>query len=90
MKKLDLADLSITGLTDIQTFSLPVETLFPDFTQIHLEELQRWDPSIVSHGLVHLTVRSWLLRHLDKIILIDGCVGANKERPHHPDWHRRS
>lgn len=90
MKKLDLVDLSITGLTDIQTFSLPVKTLFPDFTELHLEELKLWDSSIVSNGLVHLTVRSWLIRHSGKIILIDGCVGANKERPHHPAWHRRS
>ena len=90
IKNLTLGDLSITGLTDINSFSLPVKTLFPEFDNTILDGIEPFNPRVISEGLIHLTIRSWLLRQAGRNILIDCCVGANKHRPNHPDWHRRS
>lgn len=84
-----MGELLVTGLTDIATFDIAIETLFPDFDKKMLNDGETIDPRIVSDGLVHLTVRSWLLRQSGRVILIDSCVGAGKDRPSRPDWHRR-
>ncbi len=89
-KNLTLGDLTINGLTEINSFSLPVKTLFPDFDIMMLNGIEPFNPKIMSEGLIHLTIRSWLLRQSGRNILIDSCVGANKNRPNHPDWHRRT
>ena len=89
-RKLDLGNLSITGLTDIKSFSVPVGTLFPELDCKTLNKIRPIDPAIMSGELVHLTVRSWLLNQDGRNILVDTCVGANKDRPSHRDWHRRS
>ena len=89
MRNLVLGSLSVTGLTDINSFSLPVKTLFPSFDEKMLNEKEALDPTVISNGLIHLTIRSWLLRQFGQNILIDCCVGAHKNRPNHPDWHKR-
>ena len=89
MRTLVLGSLSVTGLTDINSFSLPVKTLFPSFDDKILNEKEALDPKVISNGLIHLTIRSWLLRQFGQNILIDCCVGANKNRPNHPNWHKR-
>jgi len=86
---LTLGDLSITGLTDIQSFTIPAKTLFPDFNDSLVQNLEPSDRLVVSNGLINLTIRSWLLRQSGQNILIDSCVGADKDRPNHPNWHRR-
>ena len=90
MKSLELGNLCITSLTEIPAFSIPLEILFPDLDYKLLKDLEPIDPAIISDGLIHLTIRSWLLKQSGKIILLDTCVGAEKERPNHPAWHRRS
>ena len=89
MRNLVLGSLSVTGLTDINSFSLPVKTLFPSFDDKILNEKEALDPKVISNGLIHLTIRSWLLRQFGQNILIDCCVGAHKNRPNHPNWHKR-
>jgi glyoxylase-like metal-dependent hydrolase (beta-lactamase superfamily II) len=89
MQKLRLGSLEIAGLNDIKKFSLPVKALFPEFDYSLLNETDSIDSRVFSDGLIHLTVRSWLLRHSGQNILIDSCVGANKNRFNHPAWHRR-
>ena len=84
MSNLTLGDLSITGLTDIKSFTIPAKTLFPDFNDSLVKSLEPSDQLIVSKGLINLTIRSWLLRQSGQNILIDSCVGADKNRPNHP------
>ena len=90
MSCLTIGDLKITGLTDIQSFNIPIKTLFPEINLKRFEDFGVIDESIVSKGLIHLTIRSWLLQQKGRLILVDSCVGANKNRPHHPAWHNRS
>ena len=70
VKNLKLGDLSITGLNDINRFSIPVKNLFPDFDDSILRKNDPLPESVMSKGLIHLTIRSWLLRQSGKNILI--------------------
>ena len=78
VKNLKLGDLSITGLNDINKFSIPVKNLFPDFDDSILRKNDPLPESVMSKGLIHLTIRSWLIRQSGKNILIDSCVSADK------------
>ena len=89
MKSLELGNLCITSLTEIPAFSIPLEILFPDLDYKLLKDLEPIDPAIISDELIHLTIRSWLLKQSGKIIHLDTCVGAEKERPNHHAWQRR-
>ena len=90
MTELALGDLRITGLTDIDSFDVPLTTIFPEGDPASLTEALDWlSPHAYSDGIVHLKIRSWLLRIGGRSILVDTCVGAHKERPNWQAWHRR-
>ena len=89
--RLQLGDLEILGITEIEQFDVPLDFMFPEIVTLLRENdsLVSIDPSVLSYGQVHLTIRSWLLRKDDRVILIDGCVGNHKTRQHWPTWHQR-
>lgn len=89
MAHLQLGDLGVTGLSDLERFSIPLTTLFPAAEPARLEGCGFIGAKSLSDGLLHLAVRSWLLRLDGRVILIDACIGDHKERPHMPAWHRR-
>lgn len=88
--RLRLDALEITGLTDLERFDIPLPVIFPQADPAALEGIGWIGPETLSDGILHLTIRSWLLRLDGRIILIDTCVGDDKERPARPDWHRRT
>ena len=89
MTSLNLGDLEITGLIDIPTFDIPLATLLPDAGPNTVAKIDWMGPETLSNGILHLKIRSWLLRVGGRVILLDTCVGAGKNRLHHPDWHQR-
>lgn len=89
MTTLTLDNLHITGLTDLERFDIPLKTLLPDADPETLQGIDWLGPDTLSNGILHLKIRSWLLRLNGRVILIDTCVGAHKERPDWQDWHRR-
>ena len=89
MPTLTLDDLQITGLTDLDRFDIPLNMLLPQADPRTLEGIDWLGPEVISDGVLHLKIRSWLLRLNGRVVLIDTCVGAQKDRPHRPDWHRR-
>ena len=89
MTTLALGDLQVTGLTDINRFDIPLKTLLPAADPEKLRGIEWLGPKILKDGILRLKIRSWLLRLDGRVILIDTCVGAHKERPNWPDWHRR-
>ncbi|NCX54687.1 MAG: MBL fold metallo-hydrolase, partial [Rhodobacterales bacterium] len=89
MSKLELGELQITALTDIERFDVPLTTIFPEAKSDAIKNITWIGPEILSSGLLHLKIRSWLLRLNGQVILIDTCVGAHKDRPNWQDWHQR-
>lgn len=90
MARLTRGDLEICGLTDIRRFEIGLQTIFPDAARTPHAPLPPWlGPEVLSGGVVRLAIRSWLLRLAGCVILVDTCVGEDKDRPLRPDWHRR-
>jgi len=89
MTHLALGDLEICGLVDLDRFDLPLSMLLPDADLAMLQPFPWLFPDALSDGMLHLKIRSWLLRLDGRVILIDTCVGDHKARPNRPDWHRR-
>ncbi|MEL6234395.1 MAG: MBL fold metallo-hydrolase [Pseudomonadota bacterium] len=84
---LTLGELTVTPLPDLPEFDLPLAQAFPE---ADLTALPDWlGPRDISDTHMHLTVRSWLLRHEGRCILVDSCVGAGKPRANWPEWHQR-
>lgn len=86
---LRLEGLTVTPLTDLPRFDIALGTLLPGADPAALAGLGWLGPDALSGGMVHLVIRSWLIRMPGVNILVDACVGAGKDRPLRPEWHRR-
>ncbi len=69
-------------------------TFFPTLEKERLEENRPWleqmgamDPK---SGMMTLCIQSYVVRTPHHTILIDSCVGNDKERPTRPFWHRKT
>lgn len=89
---LQMGGLEIYGVTEIERFDVPLSFMFPELNDLVTshEVAALNDPAVCSNGQVHLTIRSWLLRMNNRVILVDGCVGNHKNRKHWPSWHQRT
>ena len=58
--RLQLGDLEIHGITEIEQFDVPLDFMFPEIVTLLRENdsLVSIDPSVLSYGQVHLTIRS--------------------------------
>ena len=91
MSEFKLGHMTVTPITDIDPFSLPLTGIFPTADPDLLSNHASWlQPEFLWDGHIHLAVRSWLLRDDHQTILIDACVGNHKERPLRVDWHQRN
>jgi len=69
----------------------PLEML-PDATQPEVDRHRSWlEPHSIdpATGNVIMAFRSYLIRTERLTILVDACVGNDKERPVRPNWHRQ-
>jgi len=88
---LKIGKLDVYAITEIERFEIPLSFMFPQMVPLLAERDEKTiDPQILAGGQVQLTIRSWLLRQDDRVILIDCCVGNHKERPLWPGWHHRT
>ena len=89
----NLGAATLQRILDVDPFALPLDFLFPGAT---LEPIEYARSVLMPHhvdfvgGNVLLGIQSFLLRTPDLTILIDSCVGEDKQRPRRPDWHRRT
>lgn len=70
----------------------PLE-MFPDATQELVDLHRSWlEPHSIDPASGHLIMpfRSYLIRTGEHTILVDTCVGNDKERPLRPGWHRQN
>lgn len=89
--QLQLDGFEIHGITEIEKFEVPLDFMFPEMRELLRDDAAEAliHPSVLLQGQVPLTIRSWLLRKNDRVILIDSCVGNHKARQHWPSWHQR-
>jgi glyoxylase-like metal-dependent hydrolase (beta-lactamase superfamily II) len=69
-------------------------TFFPSLTKETLEENRGWLEQAqaldAKTGMLSLCIQSYVIRTPHHTILVDSCVGNDKERPTRPFWHRKS
>jgi glyoxylase-like metal-dependent hydrolase (beta-lactamase superfamily II) len=68
------------------------KTFFPSLTDAIMAENRSWlEPRYFEPGTgkIILMIQSYLVRTPHHTILIDSCVGNDKERPNRPHWHKR-
>ena len=85
-----IGDISVARVVEAEGAFAPVDFLLPGFDP-EILQAQRWlQPDFVDYaGLVVMSFHSFLLRTARQTILVDGCVGNDKERPLRPMWHRQ-
>jgi len=88
-----LGDLKIARVLEMNTPEFDPYEFFPETTQDDWEPHLHWlkphamDP--ISGNLV-FPMQSYVVRSKHHTILIDSCVGNDKERPFRPNWHRKN
>ena len=91
MKPVSLGNFSITKIVESCGPAMPLDVLLPTAEPEAVEEQRHWlEPGFVDpqSGLLVLSFHSYLIRTPRHTILVDTCVGNDKERPGFPDMHR--
>jgi len=86
-----IGDIEVWRILEINGPFLTPEELFPNNADMAREEILRHAPEQIcsSTGRLILPIQGFLLKTPQHIILVDSCVGNDKESGH-ADWHRRS
>ena len=85
-------DVRISRLVDADCFNIALDRLFPGADTASLAGHQWLEPHHVDlgRGEALLGMHSFLIRTSTLNILVDTCIGAEKQRPTHPAWHQRA
>jgi len=93
MKQRRVGDATIARVLELNTPDFEPYGFFPDTKPedwtAHLDWLKPkcMDPA---SGNLYFPMQSYVLRTRHHTILIDGCVGNDKNRPHRPRWHMKT
>jgi glyoxylase-like metal-dependent hydrolase (beta-lactamase superfamily II) len=91
--RMDVGDISLQRVIEEERPYFDPLVFFPGLTADRLDENRSWleplalDPAT---GQVVLCIQSYIVRTPDHTILIDSCVGNDKERLTRPFWHKRT
>ncbi len=87
-----LGDIEISAIAEhTGPYRDPLE-MFPDATAELVDRHRGWlEPGCIDpdNGMLILAFQSYLVRTGRHTILVDGCVGEDKNRPERPNWHRQ-
>ena len=91
MKPTTIGEVTVAAIMEYSgPYRDPLE-MYPDATPEMVERHRPWmEPECLdpATGKMILAFQSYLLRTPHHTVLIDTCVGEDKERPLRPDWHR--
>ncbi|MGE5146426.1 MAG: hypothetical protein ACM3N5_06725, partial [Candidatus Eiseniibacteriota bacterium] len=86
-----LGDFTIARVSDLDSLEFPGYHVFPDYAAEAMEAQADWlVPRYVdatSRKLL-LAFQGFLVKTPRHTILVDSCIGNDKERPNRPFWHR--
>jgi glyoxylase-like metal-dependent hydrolase (beta-lactamase superfamily II) len=89
---LRLGRFEISRIAEIEDQRYPGNGMFPDADDAALRELARHlGPKLVDPATLELlvTFNCFIVRSGRHTVLVDSCVGNDKDRPTRPQWHRR-
>jgi len=93
MKQRTLGEATIARLLELNTPDFEPLGFFPDTKPEDWTEHLGWmKPKAMDpvSGNLYFPMQSYVVRTAHHTILIDGCVGNDKQRPHRPRWHMKS
>jgi len=88
-----VADMTIHRVLESEGPFLPASDMFPDLDPRILAEHRDWlmlKKALDAKDIALLCVQSYVVRTPHHTIMIDTCVGNDKERPLRPAWHKRT
>jgi glyoxylase-like metal-dependent hydrolase (beta-lactamase superfamily II) len=91
MKTIALGDMTISRVVDVEMPYMPVSVFLPDSTPEALDSYREWlEPRFLTkEGMLVLSFHSYLVRTGHHTILVDTCLGNDKNRPDYPGLHMR-
>jgi glyoxylase-like metal-dependent hydrolase (beta-lactamase superfamily II) len=87
-----LGSIRVDRVSDMEHVALPTARGFPDLTQDMLRmHAQRLGPNFIDPDTLDLYIdfHTYVVRTGKRTILVDTCIGNDKERLKRPDWHHR-
>ena len=91
--KFNVGDLSIHRIIEQETTFFPALELFPTLSPDLLAENRDWmrkANAIDAEDVLILCFQSYVVRTPHHTILIDSCIGNDKQRPARPKWHQKT
>ncbi|WP_024506029.1 MBL fold metallo-hydrolase [Bradyrhizobium sp. ARR65] len=86
-------DLTIHRVIEQETTFLPALEMFPDLTPELLAENRAWlrrAKALDDADVLILCFQSYVVKTPHHTILIDTCIGNDKQRPTRPNWHMKT
>jgi glyoxylase-like metal-dependent hydrolase (beta-lactamase superfamily II) len=85
-----IGDIEVARVVEFEGAFGPINFLLPDISTEFLDAHRWLRPRFVdAQGNAVMSFHSFVVRTARHTILVDGCVGNGKERPHRPTWHRQ-
>ena len=91
--KFSVGDLTIHRIIEQETTFLPALEMLPDLTPELLAENRSWlqkARALDDNGVFILCFQSYIIETPHHTILVDSCIGNDKQRPTRPNWHLKS
>ena len=85
--------ISISRIIDMEDAAFPASALYPDATPEHIKNLsKRFGRQYINSDSLelYLSFHSFIVKTKRHTILVDACIGNDKERPGRPMWTKRS
>jgi glyoxylase-like metal-dependent hydrolase (beta-lactamase superfamily II) len=91
--KFSAGDLTIHRIIEQEVPFFPALELLPDLTPERLAENRDWlkkARAIDDNDVLILCFQSYIVKTPHHTILIDSCIGNDKQRPARPNWHQKT
>jgi glyoxylase-like metal-dependent hydrolase (beta-lactamase superfamily II) len=91
--KFSVGDLTLHRIIEQETTFMPAVEMLPDLTPELLAENKDWlqkAGAIDDNGVFILCFQSYIVETPHHTILIDSCIGNDKQRPTRPNWHLKT
>ncbi len=87
-----LGDITLHRIVEMEAAFMPVRQFLPGVSEAVLAENRSWlTPSALdAEERVVLCFQSYVIRTPHHVVLVDSCIGNDKERPTRPIWHRKT
>lgn len=87
-----IGDIRVRAVVDFDPYEMDVNFIFPDVVMEEVEKHRNWlQPMyLTAENKIRLVVRTMVMEVDGRNILVDACVGEDKERPTRPFFNKRS